>query len=91
VQLDDGQRAQDQRRDVLDDQQTPLNLPSLATVPSNEGEHAEAADARGQAIRVRAQAALARAEEAHRRAEEALRRIEASERRQNQPAAERRP
>jgi hypothetical protein len=80
VQLDDGQRAQDLRRKVLDQQQAPLDQPEDDKALISQAPP-DAASGRDRALRQRAFAALARAEQAHRRAEQALRRVEAYERR----------
>jgi len=79
TQLDHNQRAQDLRRNVLDEQQAPLNHPADAN-PIIEAA-AVAADERDRALHRRALAAVARAEQAHQRAVQALRRVDAYEHR----------
>jgi hypothetical protein len=79
TQLDDNQRAHDLRRNVLDNQQAPLDQPATANAMSKSPP--AAAVQRDRTLRLRAVAALARAEQAHRRAEEALNRVQAYEHR----------
>jgi hypothetical protein len=81
TQLDDNQRAHDLRRNVLDEQQAPLDHPANAN-PIIPEVPASAARERDRALHRRAVAAVARAEQAHQRATEALERVEAYERRQ---------
>jgi hypothetical protein len=79
-QLDDVQRAQGVRQDVLDDQQASLLEGQPDASPGDVEEvRTQAAEELQEALRNRAEEALLRAEEARLRAAETLRRLEASQ------------
>jgi hypothetical protein len=77
TQLDDNQRAQDLRRNMLDKQQIPLDEPPNPNA-IRDALPAAAAE-RDQSLRLQAVAALARAEQRYRRAQEALHCVQAYE------------
>jgi len=83
TQLDDTQRAQTVRQELLDQQQAGVDEPARDASTERDALITEAAAELQTALRLRAEAALARAEDARQRAEDAVRRLQATERRES--------